>query len=67
MYLKEENIDMSQLQAETRRKPLRINENKIRTLEVSGIDEPDRVQEEEPVTPSKPVSPNASNRHRLTF
>jgi hypothetical protein len=66
-FATQEYTDMSQVHVETRRKPLRIDENKIRTLEVSGIDEADRVQDEGPVIPSKPVQAKASNRPRPAF
>jgi hypothetical protein len=58
---------MSQVQTEQRRKPLRINENKIRTLEVSEVSDPKRVQDEHPVIPTIFVRANASSGHRPSF
>jgi hypothetical protein len=58
---------MSQVHTEQRRKPLRINENKIRTLEVSTVDDIKRAPDEHAVTPTKPVTVNASNGKRFFF
>jgi hypothetical protein len=58
---------MNQVQTEQRRKALRINEDKIRTLEVSEVSDAKRLPDEHPVIPTIFVRANASSGRRPSF